>query len=84
MPEPVGPNGEKLDTSEFFGMIKGELYRYTDPYISKVARVESAKIRRINKEDDDDKRLAMVRDFLNLPADIDINVVPPFWAEYAS
>merc|ERR1712093_220252 len=73
---------KELDKSQFEGMIRGEMYSYADPYIQKVAGEEAAKVKAINAETDEAKRMRLFRDFMGLSDDVDFYWVTPFFAEY--
>lgn len=77
MPDPA--DGEK---AEFTSMIRGGMYLASDPYIQKIAAQESAKVKAINVEQDEAKRMQLLRDFMGIAQDIDFYWIGPLFAEY--
>lgn len=73
---------EQLDKSEFEGMIRGEMYSAGDLYIQKIAGQEAAKVRAINAETDDKKRMRLLRDFMGIGDEVDFYWIGPLFAEY--
>lgn len=70
------------DRKEFEIMINGGMYLASDPYIQKIAKQEAAKVKAINAEQDDARKMRLLRDFMGLSDDIDFYWVTPFFAEY--
>jgi hypothetical protein len=73
---------ESLSKAEFELMISGKPYLASDPYIRQVASKAAAKVREINKEEDDIKRQALVRSFIKCDSNAQIWITPPFFCEY--
>lgn len=71
-----------VDTSEFDSMVRGGMYSAADPYVQRIAGIESAKVRAINDERDSAKRDKMLRDFMGIGPEVDFYWVMPFFAEY--
>ena len=70
------------DRAEFESMIRGGMYHAVDPYVQKIARQEGAKVRAINAEADDEKRMALLRQFMGIGKEIEFIWTGPFFAEY--
>ena len=63
-------------------MIKGGMYRALDPYIQKIAKQEGLKVKAINAEQDDDKKMKLFRDFMGISDEVEFHWSTPFFAEY--
>ena len=72
------------DRAVFERMIRGGMYHASDPYVQKIARQEGAKVRAINAEADDEKRMELLRQFMGLGKEIEFIWTGPFFAEYVS
>lgn len=70
------------DRAEFETMIRGGMYHAVDPYVQKIARQEGAKVRAINAEADDEKRMELLRQFMGIGEEIEFIWTGPFFAEY--
>lgn len=77
---PVPDAGD--DTTEFDSMVSGGMYAASDPYVQKIAGIESAKVRAINDERDPIRRKELLRDFMGTPKETDFYWIMPFFAEY--
>ncbi|CAE6438276.1 unnamed protein product [Rhizoctonia solani] len=75
-------SSDELDRSVFEAMIAGKPYVASDPYVQKVAREQSQKVRELNAEQDDEKREALLRRLLNCKEDAQVAILMPFFCEY--
>ncbi|KAJ1305127.1 hypothetical protein OPQ81_000164 [Rhizoctonia solani] len=71
-----------LNRSIFEAMITGQPYLASDPYIQKIAREQSRKVREINTEEDEAKREVLLRRLLKCKEDAQVAIVMPFFCEY--
>lgn len=74
----------ELSHAEFDLMVSGAPYLASDPYIGQVARAQRAKLNRINKEEDSEERMKLLRDFVNADKDAEFDIWAPFFCEYVS
>ena len=72
------------DRAVFERMIRGGMYHASDPYVQKIARQEGTKVRAINAEEDDEKRMELLRQFMGIGKEIEFIWTGPFFAEYVS
>lgn len=72
------------ERANFESMIRGGMYIAVDPYVQKIARQEGAKVRAINAETDDEKRMELLRQFMGIGKEIEFIWTGPFFAEYVS
>ncbi|CAE6491008.1 unnamed protein product [Rhizoctonia solani] len=73
---------DELDRSVFEGMIAGQPYWAGDPYVQKVAREQSKKVKELNAEQDDEKREVLLRSLLKCKDDAEVAILMPFFCEY--
>ncbi|KAF8644034.1 hypothetical protein AX16_008750 [Volvariella volvacea WC 439] len=70
-------------SAEFLQMVSGQPYFASDPFVRKVATLQRSKLRAIQNEDDDQKRMELARRFFTLSKpDAQIYVILPFFCEY--
>jgi hypothetical protein len=82
-PAPANVSSDASDErKEFEIMVNGGMYLASDPYIQKIAKQESAKVKAINAEEDDAKKIRLLRDFMGLSDDVDFYWITPLFAEY--
>lgn len=74
--------GDKLDRSMFDGMIRGQDYVYSDLFIQKMAKQEGAKVKAINKAEDEETKMRLLRDFMRIGDEVDFSWSMPLFAEY--
>ena len=72
------------DTSEFDKMVVGGMYAASDPYVQKIAGIESAKVKAINACQDSAEKNRFLREFMHIGQDVDFYWITPFFAEYVS
>ncbi|KAJ8507843.1 hypothetical protein ONZ45_g9822 [Pleurotus djamor] len=70
------------ERTEFELMLQCKSYFAGDPYIRKIANEQSAKLRDINAEHNEDRRAALLKDFFTFTGTGRVVIVPPLFCEY--